>query len=339
MRFKRVFSTIDSHTAGEPTRTIVGGLPYVPGKSMAEKMLYMKNNNDWIRKALMYEPRGNNVMSGVVLTEPCNKEADIGAFFIEVGGYMPMCGHDTIGVSTALIESGIIEPIEPVTKITLDTPAGLVRVEVKVKDNVAKKVSFTNVPAFVLARDKDIDVTGMGKMKVDIAYGGNYYIIVEDKTIGEKLIPERANEIIKKSLQIKKAVNQQVEIYHPEKDFINEATHVLITGDARTEKGDTKNVVIFPPGSIDRSPCGTGTSARLAALFARNKISEQEELSFESIINTSFTGKILAEAKVGEFDAIIPEITGSAYITGINQWMIDPEDPIQEGFLLGRKTD
>lgn len=338
MRFKRTFNTIDSHTAGEPTRTIVGGIPYVPGKNMEEKMMHMKENNDWIRKALMYEPRGNNVMSGAVLTEPCNKEADIGVFFIEVGGYLPMCGHDTIGVSTALIESGIIEPVEPVTNITLDTPAGLVKVSVKVKDNVARDVTFTNVPAFLLAEDEVVDVKELGKLQLDVAYGGNFYIIVKDIDIDEKLVPERSNEIIRKSLLIKEAVNKQIEIYHPEKPFINEATHVLVTGEPDTEGGDTKNVVVIPPGSIDRSPCGTGTSSKLAAFFAKGLIKEGEELVFDSIINTSFKGKVIGTTKVGDFDAIIPEITGRAYIMGMNTWVIDPEDPIQEGFLLGRKT-
>lgn len=339
MRIKRFFNTIDTHTAGQPTRTIIGGIPYVPGKTMSEKMLYMKENDDWIRKALMYEPRGNNVMSGVVVTEPCHEEADIGVFFIEVGGYLPMCGHDTIGVSTALIESGIIEPKEPITNITLDTPAGLVKVKVKVEDNIAREVSFINVPSFLFAKNKEIDVDELGKIKVDIAYGGNYYIIVNEKIIGEELVPTTANEIIRKGNLIKKAVNEQIEIFHPEKPFINEATHVMITGEPLTKEGDTKNVVVIPPGSIDRSPCGTGTSSRLANLFSRKELGKFQELKFESIINTFFTGEIIDTTNVGSFEAVIPKITGRAYVIGINQWMIDPEDPIIEGFLLGRKTD
>ncbi|MFO7815858.1 MAG: proline racemase family protein [Halanaerobiales bacterium] len=339
MRIKRIFQTIDTHTAGEPTRTITGGIPYISGKTMSDKMLYFKENRDWIRKVLMYEPRGNNVMSGAILTEPCDPEADIGVFFIEVGGYLPMCGHDTIGVSTALIESGIIEPVEPVTRITLDTPAGLVNVKVKVENNVAKDVIFTNIPAFLFAQDKKIKVEGFGNVKVDISYGGNFYIIIDQKVIGEELIPENSNNIIKKAALIKEAVNQQVDIYHPEKSFIKEATHVMVTGEPVTEKGDTKNVVVIPPGSIDRSPCGTGTSARLAAKFFRGELVKDSSLEFESIINTFFKGKIKETTKVGEFDAVIPEITGRAYVMGINQWVIDPDDPIQEGFLLGRKTD
>ena len=339
MRFERVFNTISTHTAGQPTRTIVGGIPYVLGTTMQEKMQHMQKNQDWIRKALMYEPRGNNVMSGVILTEPCNPEADIGVIFIEVGGYLPMCGHDTIGVSTALIESGIIKAKEPVTKITLDTPAGLVKVKVNVKDNVAREVSFTNIPSFLFLKEKQIKVEKLNQIKVDIAYGGNFYIIVDESDLGEKLIPEYANKIIEKANLIKSAVNKQINIYHPEKEFINKATHVMITSNPLTNKGDTKNVVVLPPGSIDRSPCGTGTSAKLAWLYANDLVKTNEKLNFESIINTYFTGKIIDVTKVGKFQAVIPEITGRAYVTGMNQWIIDPEDPIREGFLLGRKTD
>ncbi len=336
MQIKKIFQTIDTHTAGEPTRTITGGIPYIPGKTMSEKMLYFKENKDWIRRALMFEPRGNNVMSGVILTEPCNPEADIGVIFIEVGGYLPMCGHDTIGVSTALIEGGIIEAEEPVTNIKLDTPAGLVSVKVKVENNVAREVTFTNIPAFLFAEDTEVDIRDFGKHTVDIAYGGNYYIIVEAEDFNLELTPENATEIIKTGNKIKKAVNEQIDIYHPEKDFINEATHVMFCGQANNKKSDTKNVVVIPPGSIDRSPCGTGTSSRLATFYAKGKIAINEELTFESIIDTVFKGKILKETRVGNFKAIIPEITGSAFVTGLNQWVIDPDDPINEGFLLGR---
>jgi len=332
MRFKRMFTSIDTHTEGEPTRTIIGGIPHIPGDSVSDKMLYMRDNMDWIRQLLMYEPRGNEVMSGVVLTEPCTPGADIGVIYIEVGGYLPMCGHDTIGVATALIESGMIEPSEPVTTITLDTPAGLVQVKVQVKDNVAREVTFDNVPSFLFARDREIE-TEFGKTKVDIAYGGNFYVIVPADEFGLELIPQKATQIIEIGNRIKKAANEQVKIYHPEKSFIDEATHVMFTGKPVKKGSDTKNTVVIPPGAIDRSPCGTGTSARLAASYARGELGIGESLAFESIINTTFRGKILSEVTVGEFKAVVPEITGRAYVTGINQWVLDPEDPIA-GFLL-----
>lgn len=334
MRLKRIFTSIDSHTAGNPTRTIIGGLPYVPGKTVSEKMLYLKNEQDWIRQALMFEPRGNEVMSGCVLTEPCDPMADIGVIYIEVDGYLPMCGHDTIGVSTALIESGIIEPKEPITRINLDTPAGLVKVDVSVKDNVAKEVTFTNIPSFCFAKDKGIMVEGFGKVNTDISYGGNFYVIVSAEDFGLDLIPENKNRIIEVGRVIRKSVNEQVDVYHPEKSFIKGVTHVMFTGTPNLEGSDVKNTVVLYPGSIDRSPCGTGCSARLAAFYAKKEIGMNEPIVFESIINTIFKGKIVGEAKVGEFDAIIPQITGQAFITGMNTWIIDPEDPLQNGFML-----
>ena len=333
MRFKRMFTTIDTHTVGQSTRTIIGGIPYIPGDTVRDKMFYMQKNMDWIRRILMYEPRGSNVMSGVVLTEPRNPAADIGVVYIEVGGYLPMCGHDTIGVCTALIESGMIEPLEPVTKITLETPAGLVEVDVQVEDNVAKEVAFTNVPAFLFAKDEEISFGEFGKKKVHIAYGGNFYIIIPAAEFDLELVPKNAGKIIEVGNKIKKAVNEQVEIYHPEQPFINEATHVLFTGKPIKESSDVKNTVVFPPGSIDRSPCGTGTSARLAALYAQGELGLNQWLTFESIIETTFRGRVLKETRVGNFEAIIPEVAGRAYVTGFHTWVIDPEDPVT-GFLL-----
>jgi|LSQX01.3.fsa_nt_gb proline racemase len=337
MRIKRVFSTIDTHTAGEPTRTVVGGIPYIPGKSISEKMLYLKEHQDWIRQALMYEPRGNEVMSGVILTEPCDPEADIGVIFIEVGGYLPMCGHDTIGVSTTLIESGII-PVEegPITRITLDTPAGLVRVEAVVENHSVKEVSFVNVPAFLYAQDQRVSVPDMGEVKLDIAYGGNFYGIVEAAQIGLDLSRENASRIVQTGILIRDKVNEQLEIKHPEKPFINELTHIMFSGLADPgSSADTKNVVVIPPGSIDRSPCGTGTSAKLALWAAKGEISEGSTRVFESIIGTQFKGEVVEKLTIAGYPAVRPRITGSAYVTGINQWIIDPDDPIPTGYLLG----
>lgn len=335
MRFRRTFNTIDTHTVGQPTRTIVGGLPYIPGKTITEKMLYLKEEEDWIRKVLMYEPRGNDVMSGVVLTEPCSEGADVGVIFIEVGGYLPMCGHDTIGVSTALIESGIIKPVEPYTCITLDTPAGLVKVMVKVKDGVAEEVTFVNVPSFVFAKDVDIEVSGLGNVRMDISYGGNYYAIVPAEDIGLEIAPKEANKIIHYGNLIRDSVNKQIKVYHPEKDFINEVTHVEFSASPTHDKSDCKNTVVIPNGSLDRSPCGTGSSAKLASLYARGLLNINQYFVHESIIGTIFKCRVLEETAVGDFKAVIPVITGSAYVTGMHTFVIDPRDPLQEGFKLG----
>jgi len=335
MRFKRIFTTVDTHTAGNPTRTILGGIPYIPGKTVSEKMLYLKNNMDWIRKILVHEPRGNDVMSSVIVTEPCTPGADLGVIFAEVGGYLPMCGHDTIGVCTTLVETGIIPPVEPYTYINLDTPAGLVKTKVLVENGVAKEVSFTNVPSFVFARDLEVEVPEYGTVKLDIAYGGNYYAIVRSKDVGLDVTPANASKFVQIGNIIRTAVNKQVQVYHPEKEFITEVTHVEFSDDPQHPEATVKNAVVVPPGAIDRSPCGTGTSAKMASLYAKGKLAIGEDFVHESIIGTLFKCRILAETTVGEFPAIIPEVAGSAYVTGMHTFVIDPDDPIKEGILLG----
>lgn len=260
----------------------------------------------------------------------------MGVIFIEVGGYLPMCGHDTIGVSTTLIESGIIEKQEgPITKITLDTPAGLVRVEALVEDNSVREVSFVNVPAFVYAQNESIEVPGLGKINLDIAYGGNFYGIVPADQIDLCLSRENASKIVQTGILIRDQVNEQLKVVHPEKPFIEGLTHVLFTGPPVNPEADVKNVVVIPPGSIDRSPCGTGTSARLSLLAAQGKLAEGVPLVFESIIGTQFRGEVVEKLSVAGLPAVRPRITGSAYVTGINQWVIDPADPISTGYLLG----
>jgi len=335
MRFARMISTIDTHTAGEPTRTIIGGLPYIPGKTMSDKMLYLRTHMDGLRTMLMYEPRGNEVMSGAILTQPCNAKADIGVIYIEVGGYLPMCGHDTIGCCTAMVEAGILPIEEPVTTIKLDTPAGLVVATVAVEGSVAKNVTFKNVPSFVYKTDVKVDVPGYGRVIMDIAYGGNFYALVEAKSLGLTIVPERTDDLVKAAVSLRKAVNSQLHIKHPEKPFIEGLTHVEFYGPPTHRDAHAKNAVVIPPGSIDRSPCGTGTSAKLATLYAKKEWKLGQEFIHESIIGTVFRARIVKETKVGDIPAVVPEITGSAYVTGIHQFVVDPDDPLKEGFLLG----
>jgi len=334
MKIARVFSTIDTHTGGEPTRTIIGGLPYIPGKGVVDKMKYLREHMDWIRTALMFEPRGHSVMSGAILTEPTHPEADIGVIFIETGGYLPMCGHDTIGVCTVLTETGMVRVEEPVTYITLDTPAGLTRVKVDVENGTAKAVTFRNVPSFVFVADATIDIPEHGKIKVDVSYGGNVYAIVPAEAFGIEILPENASQLIEKGRIVRDAVNAQVKIQHPEKDFINSCTHVEFYGEPTTAEAHVKNAVFFADSGIDRSPCGTGTSAKIATLYAKGKIRLNEEFVHESIIGSIFRARAVEETRVGPYAAIISEITGSAYIMGINQLFIDPDDPHRNGFLL-----
>jgi len=335
VRFERMITTIDTHTGGEPTRTVIGGFPRIPGKTVSEKMLYLRDQMDWLRTMLMHEPRGHSVMSGAILTEPNDPNADIGVIYIESGGYLPMCGHDTIGVCTALVEAGIVRVTEPVTEITLETPAGLVTAKVRVENNIAKSVTFTNIPAFLYIPDAKVELPGFGAITMDIAYGGNFYAIVEAKEVGLTIAPESAREIVRIGRAIKDAVNEQMTVEHPEKPFIRGLTHVEFYGPPTHPEAHAKNAVLITHDAIDRSPCGTGTSAKLATLYAKGQISIGEEFVHESIIGTIFRARVVEETAVADYRAVIPEITGSAYVTGIHQFVVDPEDPLKNGFLLG----
>lgn len=333
MKAQKMFTTIDTHTGGNPTRTLISGLPELIGNTMSEKMLYMKKEYDWIRKLLMNEPRGHDVMSGVLLTEPCDPDADIGVIYIETGGYLPMCGHDTIGVCTALTESGLIPVKEPVTSLTLDTPAGLVEVDILVENGKAVEVSFNNVPSFLL-KSVTVDVEGIGELTADIAYGGNFYAIVDAKSVGLDLTPESASDIVAKAIKIRNAINETTEIAHPQYPFIRGLTHVEFFTDPTHEKADVKNTVVVPPGGIDRSPCGTGTSAKLAVLYANGEIETEEEFVHESIVGTLFKGRVLHETKIEGVDAVVANISGSAWLMGMHRFFYNEEDPLREGFLL-----
>ncbi|NPV70381.1 MAG: proline racemase [Firmicutes bacterium] len=335
MRFARMVTSIDTHTVGEPTRTIIGGIPHIPGKTMSEKMLYLRDNCDSFRTMLMYEPRGHSVMSGAIITQPCDPAADVGVLYIEVGGYLPMCGHDTIGCCTAMVEAGIVPITEPETVIKLDTPAGLVVARVAVENNVARSVTFKNVPSFVMVPGAKVRVPGIGELTLDISWGGNPYAIIEAKKVGLAIDPRNAGEIVRVGNTIKDAVNAQVGISHPEKPYVDEVTHVEFYGPAKHPGADAQNAVVFPPGEIDRSPCGTGTSAKVALMYSKGELEMGEEFVHESIIGTCFRARVVGETTVGPYKAVIPEVTGSAYVTGIHQFVVDPDDPLKDGFLLG----
>lgn len=335
MQSKYMFQTIDSHTCGQPTRTIFGGIGPIPGSTMSEKMLYMKEKRDDVRKLLMFEPRGNDIMSGVILTEPCDQRCDFGVIFIEVGGYLPMCGHDTIGVSTALVEMGMAKNIsEPFTQLCLDTPAGLVKVKINVEAGRARNVTFENVPAFVFAKDVSIDLPDFGPVTMDISYGGNFYAILRASDVGLHIIPSEAGKAVQLGRLVRRAVNEQMEVFHPEHDFIRGLTHVQFYEPVDDDCVHYRNTVVIPDGTLDRSPCGTGSSARMASLYAHGELKAGEKFIHESIIGSVFQGRILKESKVAEHVAVVPEITGSAHVTGIHTFFVDPEDPFESGFQL-----
>lgn len=333
MKANRVFTTIDTHTGGNPTRTLISGLPELKGATMSEKMLHMQKEYDWIRNLLMNEPRGHDVMSGVLLTDPCHPEADIGVIYIETGGYLPMCGHDTIGVCTALVEAGLIPVQEPVTSIKMDTPAGLVKAEIKVENGKAKEVSFCNVPAFLL-KSVSVDVEGIGIVEADIAYGGNFYGIIDAQSVGLELTPENASKIIEKAIKIRNTINEKMDVVHPQYPFIRSLTHIEFFTEPTHEEADVKNTVVVPPGGIDRSPCGTGTSAKLSVLYSKKEIGIKEEFVHESIVGSLFRGEILETADVQGVEAVITRITGSAWLMGMHRFFYNEEDPLKEGFLL-----
>lgn len=333
MNYQRLFTTIDTHTGGNPTRTLISGLPPLVGETMSEKMLYMEENYDWIRKFLMNEPRGHGVMSGALWTEPCHPDADVGVIYIETGGYLPMCGHDTIGFCTALVEAGLIEVHEPFTNINIDTPAGLIAVNIKVTNGKAEEVTFNNVPAFLL-KSIEIDVEGIGHVECDIAYGGNFYGIIDARKLDLQLVENNSTTIINQAIDIRNAINATEEVIHPEYPFIAGLTHIEFYTDPVHPEADVKNTVIVPPGGIDRSPCGTGTSAKLATLYKNKEIGIDELFVHESIVGTLFKAKVLEETKVKELDAVITEVTGSAWIMGNHRFFYNEKDPLREGYLL-----
>lgn len=329
----RVIHTVESHTEGMPTRVVVGGVGVIPGKTMFERRAYFMEHMDDLRTLLMYEPRGHSAMSGAILQPSTRDDADWGVLFIEVSGCLPMCGHGTIGVATVLVETGMVEVVEPVTKVRLDTPAGLVIVDVAVANGKALHVTLTNVPSFSYALDQIVDVPGYGKIEYDIAYGGNFYAIIPVERVGLAIAPENGAQLLAAGLAISNAINEQNRPVHPENSEIAVCHHVDFIASGNEGPLHWRNAMAIHPGWFDRSPCGTGTSARLAQMVARGQFKDSDVLENESWIGSRFSGRIVGRAKVGTFDAIIPAITGRAWIMGTAQWRLDPSDPFPTGFL------
>jgi proline racemase len=338
MQFSRLITAVDAHTAGMYARVVTGGVPVIPGQTMVEKWLWAQKNLDDLRTMLMFEPRGNSFQSGSIITAPASPEADVGVLFIEVSGFLPMCGHMTIATSTVLVETGMVKVQEPLTKITLDTPAGLVRVDVRVENGLVQDVTFRNIPSFLYKRDLVLDVPTLGKVKLDIAWGGNFYAILPAAEVGLELVPARIREIVDKGSKIRETVFETVEVVHPENPNINRCTHVRFIGPAQTPGVTMRNAVFFGTDAIDRSPCGTGTSAEVAMRYAKGELKLNQPFVTESIIGSVFTGRAVEETKAGPFPAIVPAITGSAYITGLQQFVLDPRDPYPRGFFLGKRS-
>ncbi|QOC92013.1 proline racemase family protein [Micromonospora craniellae] len=336
MRSSRVFHAVDSHTEGMPTRVITGGVGVIPGGSMAERRRHFIAHLDHIRTLLMCEPRGHAAMSGAILQPPTRADADWGVLFIEVSGCLPMCGHGTIGVATVLVETGMVTVTEPVTVIRLDTPAGLVVVEVAVRDGHAESVTLRNVPAFVQELDATVEVPGLGPVTLDLAFGGNFYAILGLDQLGIPFTPTDARtrqRMLDAGSAIMDAVTEQIDPVHPEDPAITGCHHVYLAApgsDARR----SRHVMAIHPGWFDRSPCGTGTSARMAQLHDRGELALDADFVNESIIGSRFVGRLLERTTVAGRPAVVPTVTGRAWITGTAQYFLDPTDPFPTGFLL-----
>ncbi len=334
MKFSRSIQAIDSHTAGEATRIVVGGIPNIKGNSMPEKKEYLEENLDYLRTAIMLEPRGHNDMFGSVMTQPCCPDADFGIIFMDGGGYLNMCGHGTIGAMTAAIETGVVPAVEPVTHVVMEAPAGIIRGDVTVVDGKAKEVSFLNVPAFLYKEGVEVGLPGVGTVKFDISFGGSFFAIIHASQLGLKIEPQNAGKLTELAMKLRDIINEKIEIQHPTLAHIKTVDLVEIYDEPTHPEATYKNVVIFGQGQVDRSPCGTGTSAKLATLHAKGELKVGEKFVYESILGTLFKGEIVEETKVADFNAVVPKITGSAYITGFNHFVIDEEDPLKHGFIL-----
>lgn len=331
MRSIRTFHAVDSHTEGMPTRVIVGGVGFIPGNTMNDKRLHFIENLDGIRRLLMTEPRGHASMSGAILQPPTRDDCDWGVVYIEASGCLPMCGHGTIGVATVLVETGMVTVVEPVTRIRLDTPAGVVVADVAVEDGRATSVTLANVPSFVERLDQVVEVPGLGAVTYSIAFGGNFYALVELADIGLPFDRSHGDEILAAGLAIMEAINSTAPPSHPSIEAVDHVHHVEFIApgsDARL----SRHAMAIHPGWFDRSPCGTGTCARMAELHARGELELDRDFVNESFIGSRFTGRLVGTTTVGTFDAVVPQITGRAWVTGTAQYMLDPHDPFPTGF-------
>jgi proline racemase len=347
MKKRNVITAVDLHACGEPGRVITGGVPDVPGRNMFEKKTYLEQNMDWLRKLMLREPRGYPAANCNLLLPPTDARAQSGYVIMEQVEYPPMSGTNTICVATALLETGILTANEPRTRLTLEAPAGLIEVEAEVRNGKVKAVTFENVAAFAVHLDAPLRVPQFGEVRVDVAFGGMFYVIADAAQFGLELKPENGREIARIGRVLTEAAREQLPVTHPENPGIRGVTIAQLTGPACRPDAAAANAVVVSTGALDwnrpdtwtgaldRSPCGTGTCARMAALHAKGKLGIGDAFVHEGILGTVFTGQIRRETRVGDFRAIVPTLTGSAWITGRAEYIIDPDDPFPEGFTIG----
>lgn len=327
------FFCIDGHTCGNPVRLVAAGGPHLRGQNMSERRQDFLARYDWIRTGLMFEPRGHDMMSGSILYPTTREDCDIGVLYIETSGCLPMCGHGTIGTVTFALEKGLVEPREA-GKLALETPAGKVVAEYRMEDGYVEAVRITNIGSYLAAEDITVACPGLGEIKVDVAYGGNFYAIVEPQKNYRDMADLKPGEILNLSPILRRVLNENIELVHPEDPTIRGISHILWTGKPTKPEAHARNAVFYGDNAIDRSPCGTGTSARMAQLVARGKLQVGDEFVHESIIGSLFRGRVEAATKVGPHSGIIPSIEGWARMTGLNTIMIDERDPYAHGFQL-----
>ena len=325
------FTCIDAHTGGNPVRLIAEGGPELTGKNMSEKRQHFLKEYDWIRKGLMFEPRGHDMMSGSILYPPHDPQNDFAVLFIETSGCLPMCGHGTIGTITIAIEENLVIPTTPGI-IRMESPAGLIIISYQRDGKKVTSVKLTNVPSFLAAENLLVDLRGYGTLNIDVAYGGNYYAIVDEQENFSGIQNFSAGELISMSKQLRNLINEQHQFTHPNDPTINGCSHILWSGKTIDPNSSARNAVFYGDKAIDRSPCGTGTSARMAQWFTKGKLKQGEKFIHESIIGSKFTGTIEDITDVGGITAIIPSIEGWARIFGHNTITIDDEDPYAFGF-------
>jgi trans-L-3-hydroxyproline dehydratase len=336
-------TTIDAHTAGEPLRVITGGWPEIPGATLLEKRQYARENQDHLRRALMWEPRGHADMYGCILTPPVTPDGDVGVLFLHNEGYSTMCGHGIIGLVKVGLEAGLLDlPVEPAPEIRIDTPAGRVTAVPHLRSAAGRPrvdaVSFRNVPSFVLEPDLRVDIPGLGTVSCDIAFGGAFYAYVDAADVELALTPQHYARIADTGMRIKRSVMRCYEIVHPDGEadlnFLYGTIFVERLDDPDGSGSHSRNVCVFAEGEVDRCPTGTGVSGRAAIHHSRGELAAGRSITIESIIGTTFDVRVVDETRVGGLPAVVPEVTGAAHITGRHEFLVDPADPLGDGFLL-----
>ncbi|MEE9442407.1 MAG: proline racemase family protein [candidate division Zixibacteria bacterium] len=326
--------TVDAHTEGEPLRVIIAGYPELDGQTILERRRHALEKYDYLRTALMWEPRGHADMYGCIITPAVSPEADFGILFLHNEGYSSMCGHGIIAIAKVVLETGLMEIREPETVIRIDTPSGMVTSYAKIKNGNVESVRFHNVASYADTFDAEVEVPELGRVRYDLAFGGAYYAYVQAQDVGLTCLPQDHYELIRKGMMIKRAVMKSHRIEHPFEHDLNFLYGTIFIGPPEDNSSDSRNVCIFAEGEVDRSPTGTGVSGLMAIHYARGEIGLNEPYVIESIIGSKFTGRIIKETVFGPHKAVIPEVEGRAYITGVHEFVIDPDDPLKHGFIL-----